>query len=286
MEHVKSLIGSEHLFDLQSGFQGGGVIEVGLHASIFIVAETEADVLGEVGMDEIRGEPALGGLPGDDGGNVAFPVGERVEKVLGVGRGDELGAAAPDGEDHGEAGEFLPFLAKVESEKGEGGGIEMQGGVADDQRGVIVREHVVKEWFGDGYNGVGVELTAEDHAGEHDGSPGAAVHSEGSDLCRGDLGDEQNGANGAIAGDAGTGEGGQGLAGHFDDREEADIVGPGLDTVCAFGGEAVVQMERVAARTVLETPNQRDRVEIGNDGDAWAGGVRMHLDIQGESLSF
>ena len=39
-------------------------------------------------------------------------------------------------------------------------------------------------------------------------------------------------------------------------------------------------MERVAARTVLETPNQRDRVEIGNDGDAWAGGVGMHLDIQ------
>ena len=116
-EHVEGLIGSKHLFDLQSGFEGGGVIEVGLHASIFIVAETEADVLGEVGMDEIRGEPALGGLSGDDGGNVTFPVGERIEEVLGVGRGDELRTAAPDGEDHGEAGEFLPFLAEVESEK-------------------------------------------------------------------------------------------------------------------------------------------------------------------------
>lgn len=286
MEHVKGLMVSKHLFDLQSGFEGGGVIEIGPHALVFIVAETVADMLGEVGVDEIGGEAALGGLPGDDGGNVAFPVREGVEEVLGVGRGDELGQTAPDGEDHGEAGEVLPFPAEIESEKGEGLGVEAKGGVTDDEGGVVVGEHVFEERLGDGDNRVGVVFTAEDDAGEHDGSAGPAVDGEGADLVRGDFRDEENGTDGAVAGDAGTGEGGQGLAGHFDDGEETDIVETGLDTVSPFGGEAVVQMERVAAGTVLEAPNQRDGVEIGNDGDAWASEVGMHLDIRKEPTSF
>ena len=277
MEHVESLPGSEHLFDLQSGFKGGGVIEIGLHALIFIVAETKANMLGEVGVDKVRGKAALSGLAGDDGGDVALAIGEGFEEMPGIGIGDESRVAAPDGEDHGEAGEILPFPAEVESEKGENGGVEVERGVADDEGGVVVGEHVVEDGIGDGDGGMGVEFAAEDDAGEHDGGAGAAVDGEGTDLAWGDFRDQKDGADGAVAGDAEARREGKGLAGHFDDGEQADVGEAGLQTVRAFGGQAVVQMERVAAAAVFEAPNEGDGIEIRNRGDAWAGGVGMHL---------
>lgn len=277
MEHVEGVLGSEHLFDLQSGFEGGGVIEIGLHALIFIVAETKANVLGEVGVDKVRGKAALSGLAGDDGGDVALAVGEGFEEMLGIGWGDESRVAAPDGEDHGKAGEILPFLAEVESEKGEGGGVKVERGVADDEGGVVVGEHVVEDGFGDGDGGMGVEFAAKDDAGEHDGRAGAAVDGEGTDLVCGDFRDKKDGADGAVAGYSDAWYRGERLADHFDDGKQADIGVARLDAVGAFGGEAVVQMEGVAPAAVFEAPNKGDGIEIRNHGDAWAGGVGMHL---------
>jgi len=285
-EHVEGLRGSQHLFDLQSGFERGGVVEVGLHALIFIVAETIANVLGEVGVNEVRGKAALGGLPGDDGGDVAFAIIEGFEEMLGIGGGNESGMAAPDGEDHGQAGEFLPFLAEVESEKRENGGVEVERGIADDESGVVVGEHFDEDGFGDGDSGVRVEFTAEDDAGEHDGSARAAVDGEGADFARRYFGNKEDGADGAIAGDADAGYIGEGLTGHLDDGEQSNVGQAGLDAVGAFGGKAVVQEKRVAPAAVFQAPNKGDRIEIRNHGDAWASGVGMHLNKTSDCIHF
>lgn len=121
-----------------------------------------------------------------------------------------------------------------------------------------------------------VEFTGEDDAGEHDRGAGAAVDSEGADLFRGDFGDEEDGSDGAIAGDAEAGEEREALAGHFDDGEDADVGLAGADAFGAFGGEAVVELEGVTAGAVLETPDEGDCIEVGNDSDARVSGVRKH----------
>ena len=74
-------------------------------------------------------------------------------------------------------------------------------------------------------------------------------------MIRGNFRYKKDGADGAVAGYSDAWYRGERLAGHFDDGEQADVGEAGLDAVGAFGGEAVVQMEGVAAATVLEAPN-------------------------------
>ena len=73
-------------------------------------------------------------------------------------------------------------------------------------------------------------------------------------MIRGNFRYKKDGADGAVAGDTDAGYLGKRLASHFDDGEQADIGVAGLDAVGAFGGEALVQLEGVAAAAVFEAP--------------------------------
>ena len=88
------------------------------------------------------------------------------------------------------------------------------------------------------------------------------------DLAERDFGDQQNAADRPVAGDAGAADDLERLAVQLDGGHDADVGEARRQAVGALGRHGEGQIEEAALLAVHHAPNQRDGVEIADDGDA------------------
>ena len=191
-------------------------------------------------------------------------------------------APAPDREDHGQAGHGGPFAAQVERFKGKRGGIEAQGRVADDQRGVGFAQHGREVRGAGDQTRLDAKLLRQNHARQHHRSARRRIDRERLDPGHRNLGDQQNAAHRAVAGNPRAAEIFQLLARHLDHRDDADVGCAGGKLGRAIRGQGEAQIESLAelgVRGMLDAPNQRYGIEVADRADARPGDgmIRMQL---------
>ena len=253
--------------------------------------EKVMDIAGEIEADGLGRESNAGGPVPDE----IFDVGEamvagelEVERELGGGRGvwrEGVGAGGPDGSDPGEAGAGVPLVGEVDPEEGAGGGVDAgvvlageEGGIADEESGVSVAEHL--DGVGGGWEEggvVGVELAEEDLK-IGNGAAGGGIGRDGANGGKGVgvFDEEEDGADVVERGDGAAGDDGE-RGGEGGDGNEAEVGVTGEELVGAEGGCGVVDgvaggEDRGDGR-VLEVPHERGGVEEADGGDAEGDGV-------------
>ena len=223
LEHLDRFSARHHFGTYHNPVQAERVLDVEAHAFVVFFAEFEHDVMRQVSADHIRAELARGSLGCNDVVHVRQAVAQRLEEHLAVGLANDFLASGPDREDHGKAGHRDPFGAEIQSFKGQGGGIDAKGGVADEQGGVGLPQH-----FGE-IGGMrenlrpDAELLGQDHLTQHGRGPRAGVRCQRADFLERNFRDQQDATHGAVAGDASAGEIVETLASHLDHRNDPDI---------------------------------------------------------------
>lgn len=158
-----------------------------------------------------------------------------------------------------------------------------EGGVADEDGGVGVVEHVVEVGAHGQELGVGVLPLVKEDAGVGDGGAAGCVCGDGANLAEWLAGaaDEQQRADAGFGGDGAAGEHAQaGCGGERGDGDEADVGLAGGEAVGALGGEQVVDLvalgERAGEGWVLEVPHEGRGIEEADGGDAQLGRRDTH----------
>jgi hypothetical protein len=240
------------------------------------VVEKIVDVLSEVGADGRGRDGDARGPLVDEGFDVFEAVLTRgveiEEELLALFAAEPyLRADGPDRRDPGKAGVAVPEVGKVMP--GAGGCLLLnrfaifegeEGGVADEERGVVLLQH------GDGIGrrrfeaGVGVEEVAEEEFGVGDGAPGGGVGGDGADVFEVAPGDELDGADAVERGDGAPGHDTQGW-GERGDGDEAEVGGAGEKLACASRGlrevDVVAEGEGRAEGRVVEVPHEGRGIE-------------------------
>ena len=270
-----------------------GVAEAGEEldqALALLGAEAVADRAPEVvGVGVLRED---GGVPGEQAG-LAVGAGEVLgvlEAVLAgllqggdVGGAEEAGAGGPEGEHEGEAGGGLPEVAEVVDV----GAREPEGGVADDEGGLGAVDAGEPLAVG-GRDELGVDAAGgEQELDEQGGGARGAVEVDAGDLLEGDLGDEDDGEDGAAAADADLGHDlPLGVGRVSADGDEGHVALAGLEAAGALGGqgggdleegEAVLVEELGGAWQVLagQRVHERPGVEEGDGADSQRHGAAI-----------
>lgn len=279
----------------QSAGGGGEFAKEGDRAEAGLV-EGVVDVLGEVGADGFGGDREARGPFVDEVFDVleAVVAGElEVVGELGGGdAGEEVGAAGPDGGDPGEVGAGVPLVGEVEVLAGcaeglvDGGAVfeGEEGGVADEEGGVGLREHGDRVGGAGEEGGVGAEEVPEEDLGVGDGRSGGGVGGYGLDGFEGETGaeEEKDGADAVEGGNGAAGDDGE-VGGEGGDWDEAEGGSAREEVLGALGWGGVVKgvagAEVVVEGWVFEVPHEGGWVEEVDGGYGEAGGqLYLHFD--------
>src|ERR1035438_7203721 len=220
------------------------------------------DVTGQIPAYELRRKAARRRLGGH---NLLHSV--QTETAAFLERPDQLRgyralASGPDGENHGQARHRHPFGAEIVEMPRQGGRIDAQGRVADDQRRVGDAHHGVKvRGVGDAF-GDNAVAALEEHAHQFHAGARTGVQGERANPGRRAGGNQQDAAHRAVTGDAGAGDDLQVLPGQFERGNDADIGGAGGQLVGTIRGKTEFQIEPVALGPMEHAPYQGSGIQI------------------------
>ena len=180
----------------------------------------------------------------------------------------------------------MPGGAEVEVFIGLAFGLDTERGIADEEGGIGIGEHGGQVGAHGHQVRLDAETFAEQDAREHDRGAGAMIDGEAADPRPGRFGEQENAADRSIAGDTGSGNGRQVLAGSLDDGDEADVGLAVPQAVGALRRQAKGEVRRVFLGPLQHAPDQGNGVEVADGGDAGFGQKHESTDLDDSELAW
>src|SRR5579863_7609247 len=255
----------------------GAAIEL-LETGDLLLAEEEVQALGEIGAH-------LGGVQAELGGRFAHQVVERGQPVAQAAlevKGEvgklHSGAHRPYREGERQPGQGVPFGGQIMDPVALA--VHPQRGIADQQRGVGLRQHPLRIRALVTVLGLDVEALAHQDAQQRGGGPAVLVERHLADLARRAARDHQHAAHLVVCGDAQIG---QHLEArdplHLDGRDQTDVEIALAEQPGHQRRRMVAGREEIRMVPLEEAPGQRLAVEEVDDADAQLGQGLPYLDI-------
>jgi hypothetical protein len=227
-----------------------------------VVVEVPVDVAPERLRRQAR--PRGGGR--DDLVEVRLPVLARPQERLRRDRGPH----GPDGEDERQAGQAAPALREVEDV--EAGQVGLEGGVAEKERGVVVREHLGEVGRGGVELGRRPEEILEEDAGHRGRGARRQIERDRAGLLDRPAAREDDAAHALLRSDPDPADDADARdARGLDRRDEAGVHFSAGEPVRA-GGRDVRDPVRALDRAPEESPCQRPGVDVVDERNAECGG--------------